>query len=500
MWTALIPGGKFFTSRSTRTPSSCCRNTPLPTMRPLASRRSTPADGGGKVTPGMYGRLHPVRIRELATIHTAQRRAGANTCGIVRKSCQKRAAKINRLNGSPRLDSAGPVSQYRAVVASLEPLRFLGPKEPSMKTVSIDRTRRLADEPRTGHNRWHPDIPPVIEVEEGEEVALETRDALDAYLTPSSTIADFSSIQTGAVHPLTGPVLIKGARPGDLLEVEFVDIVPQRWAFTAILPGLGFLRDVMTTPFLVHWDIASGWATSRQLPHVRIPDASFMGVSGVAPSRAQVEAWSRREAELGARGGMIFPPDTAGAVPATGVAASQGLRTLPPRENGGNFDVKQLSKGSRLLLPVAVEGALFSTGDGHFAQGDGEVCVTAIEMAATCVTRFRVHRGEAERRGIRWPRFQRSDYFVDPRFAAPQRFVATMGMPVDDQGVNHGENLNLACRNALLNMMGLLEERGYTREQAYIICSVAVDLRISNVVDVPNYVVSALLPEDIFQR
>jgi formamidase len=89
-----------------------------------------------------------------------------------------------------------------------------------MKTVSIDRTRRLADEPRTGHNRWHPDIPPVIEVEEGEEVALETRDALDAYLTPSSTIADFSSIQTGAVHPLTGPVLIKGARPGDLLEVS----------------------------------------------------------------------------------------------------------------------------------------------------------------------------------------------------------------------------------------------------------------------------------------
>ena len=368
-----------------------------------------------------------------------------------------------------------------------------------MKTVSIDRTRRLADEPSTGHNRWHHDIPPVIEVDEGEEVSLETRDALDAHLTPSSTIADFSSIQTGAIHPLTGPVLIKGARPGDLLEVEFVDIVPQPWAFTAIMPGLGFLRDVMTTPYLVHWDIANGWATSRQLARVRIPDASFMGVSGVAPSRAQVEAWARREAELGARGGMIFPPDSSGAVPATGVAASHGLRTLPPRENGGNFDVKQLSKGSKLFLPVAVEGALFSTGDGHFAQGDGEVCVTAIEMGATCVTRFRLHRGEAERRGIRWPRFQRSSYFVDPRFAAPERFVATMGMPVDEHGVNQGENLNLACRNALLNMMALLQERGYTREQAYIICSVAVDLRISNVVDVPNYVVSALLPEDIFQ-
>jgi formamidase len=368
-----------------------------------------------------------------------------------------------------------------------------------MKTVSIDRKRPLHAEPKTGHNRWHPDIPPAVEVDEGEEVALETRDALDGHLNAKSTEADFASLPVGAVHPLTGPVLVKGARPGDLLEVEFVDIVPERWAFTAIIPGLGFLRDVMTTPFLVHWDIADGWAASRQLPRVRVPGGSFMGVSGVAPSRAQVDAWARREAELLAKGGLVFPPDAGGAVPASGPAATHGLRTLPPRENGGNFDVKQLTKGSRLLLPVAVDGALFSTGDGHFAQGDGEVCVTAVEMAATCVVRFRVHRGEAEQKGIRWPRFQRSDYFVDPRFAAPQKFVATMGMPVDDQGVNQGENLTLACRNALLNMIGLLQERGYTREQAYCICSVAVDLRISNVVDVPNYVVSALLPEDIFQ-
>jgi formamidase len=368
-----------------------------------------------------------------------------------------------------------------------------------MKTVTIDRRKPLHEEPKTGHNRWHPDIPPVTEVEEGEEVALETRDALDGYLSAKSTESDFPGIPVGAIHPLTGPVFVKGARPGDLLEVDFTDIVAQSWAFTGIMPGLGFLRDVMTTPYLVHWDIADGWATSRQLRGIRILGASFMGVSGVAPSRQQVEAWARREADLMARGGVVFPPDTGGAVPASGPAATQGLRTLPPRENGGNFDVKQLSKGAKLLLPVAVEGALFSTGDGHFAQGDGEVCVTAIEMGATCVVRFRVHRGEAERRGIRWPRFQRTDYFIDPRWAAPQQFIATMGMPVDEQGVNQGENLTLACRSALLNMMALLQERGYTREQAYVICSVAVDLRISNVVDVPNYVVSALLPEAIFQ-
>jgi len=275
-----------------------------------------------------------------------------------------------------------------------------------MKTVGIDRTRPLHAEPKTGHNRWHPDIPPAVEVDEGEEVALETRDGIDGHLNAKSTEADFASLRVGAIHPLTGPVLVKGARAGDLLEVEFVDIVPQRWAFTAIIPGLGFLRDVMTTPFLVHWDIADGWATSRQLPRVRIPEGSFMGVSGVAPSHAQVDAWARREAELLARGGLVFPPDPGGAVPASGPAATHGLRTLPPRENGGNFDVKQLTKGSRLLLPVAVDGALFSTGDGHFAQGDGEVCVTAVEMGATCVVRFRVHRGEAERKGIRWPREQ----------------------------------------------------------------------------------------------
>jgi formamidase len=369
-----------------------------------------------------------------------------------------------------------------------------------MKTIAIDRSRPLRDEPKTGHNRWHPDIPPVIEVDENEEIALETRDGIDGYLTPKSTEADFPGLPVGAVHPLTGPVFVKGARPGDLLEVEFVDIVPQWWGFTAIMPGLGFLRDVMTTPFLAHWDIADGWATSRQLPRVRIPGAPFMGVSGVAPSREQLEAWTRREADLFARGGMVFPPGAEGAVPASGPVAADGLRTLPPRENGGNFDVKQLTKGARLLLPVTVEGALFSTGDGHFAQGDGEVCVTAVEMGATCVVRFRVHRNEAERRQIRWPRFQRSDYFIDPRWAAPRRFIATMGMPVDEQGVNQGENLNVACRNALLNMIGLLQERGFTREQAYVICSVAVDLRLSNVVDVPNYVVSALLPEDIFEE
>src|SRR5262249_15498199 len=152
--------------------------------------------------------------------------------------------------------------------------------------------------------------------------------------------------------------------------------------------------------------------------------------------------------------------------------------------------------GSRLLVPVNVEGALYSAGDGHFAQGDGEACITAIEMGATVAVRFRVHAGEASRKGIRLPRFAHPRYFLRPQWAVPHNFIATIGMPVRDDGTQEGEaHLSLAARNALLRMIELLQERGFSRQQAYVICSVAVDLRISNVVDLPNVTVAALLPE-----
>jgi formamidase len=366
-----------------------------------------------------------------------------------------------------------------------------------MQAIRIDRGKRLADEPHVGHNRYHPEIAPVVEIGEGEEVALETRDALDGQIRPSTTVADFPAIDAGVVHPLTGPVFVKGAQPGDMLEIEFTDIVSQPIAFSAIMPGLGFLRDVMTEPYLVHWKIAGGWATSEQIPNVRIPGAPFMGVSAVSPSAAKLAEWTAREQRVIDKGGFALPPDAAGAVP-TGPCGLAGLRTLPPRENGGNFDVKQMTAGSKLFLPVFMEGGLFSTGDGHFAQGDGEVCVTAVEMGATAVVRFKVHKGLALTRKFSSPVFSRQTYFADPRFAAPERFLGVMGMPINADGEIEAENLTLACRNAVLNMMELLQERGFTREQAYVICSVAVDLRISNVVDVPNYVVSALLPEVIF--
>src|SRR5580700_7282374 len=152
-----------------------------------------------------------------------------------------------------------------------------------MHAVRIDRTKPLAAEPNTGHNRYHPDIAPLLEVGEGEEVSLETRDGVDGQIT---TLADLAKLDAGRIHPLTGPVFVKGAEPGDMLEVEFVDILPQPTAFSAVVPGLGFLRDVMTTPFVVQWKIRDGFATAAELPGVRIPGASFMGISATAPCRA----------------------------------------------------------------------------------------------------------------------------------------------------------------------------------------------------------------------
>ncbi|MCP5155269.1 MAG: acetamidase/formamidase family protein [Ectothiorhodospiraceae bacterium] len=366
------------------------------------------------------------------------------------------------------------------------------------KAIRIDRARRLRDEASTGHNRWHPDIPPVLEVAPGETVTFETRDAADGQIRRGMTVADLERLDPKVAHPLTGPVHVAGARPGDLLEVEFVDIVAEPYGWTRIRPGAGFLRAHFPRNFIAHWDIADGFATSEQVPGVRIPDGSFMGTSGVAPSHEQLVAWTAREADLVRRGGIAFPPDPQDAIPATEPVASSGLRTLPPRENCGNLDAKQLTRGSRLFLPVNVDGALFSTGDAHFAQGDSECCITAIEMGATCTVRFHLHAGRARDERIRFPRFSHPGYFAAPEWAAPRNFTATVGMPIRDDGTQECEDLTLAARNALLQMIDLLEHRGFSREQAYVICSVAVDLRVANAVDLPNVAVSALLPEDIF--
>src|SRR5499426_4682203 len=198
-------------------------------------------------------------------------------------------------------------------------------------TIPIDRSKRLSEEPRTGHNRWHPDIPPVVRVDPGDTVVMETRDALDGAITPGTTGADLHRVDLNLVHPLTGPVFVNGAEPGDLLEVHIVEITPQPFGFTVILPGFGFLREHFTTPFLVKWSIDGTSAVSPDLPGVRIPAGAFMGVMGVAPSHASRVRMAAREDELLRRGGVVMTPLAQGAVPSTEPLASEGLRTSPPR-------------------------------------------------------------------------------------------------------------------------------------------------------------------------
>ena len=171
-----------------------------------------------------------------------------------------------------------------------------------MKSIEMDYSKRCWEEQEKVHNRWHPDIPPALEVEPEEEVYLQTRDALDGQITPESTLADVPGIDGGVVHPMTGPVYVKGAKPGDLLEIEIIDIVPGTFGFTGILPHFGFLSDLFTDPFLVKWSMDGKHAVSEQLPGVRIPEASFMGTIGVAPSRAAMEEWREREARAAEAG------------------------------------------------------------------------------------------------------------------------------------------------------------------------------------------------------
>jgi formamidase len=364
--------------------------------------------------------------------------------------------------------------------------------------IRVDWSKTLLEEPGTGHNRWHPDIPPVVRCEPGDEVVLETRDAFDGQMAPDVALGVVASPNLDVVHPLTGPVHVDGAEPGDVLAVEILDIEPDRYGYTVQVPGFGFLRDVFPEPFKVNWDIDGGWATSPDLPGVRIPGSPFMGTIGLTPGHELLAATTAREQALLERGGFVLPPSAASAVPSDPAIAAAALRTVPPREQAGNVDIKQLGKGAVLLIPVDTPGGLFSAGDAHFAQGDCETCGTAIEMRATLRVRFTVHKGEAAARNIHDLRFSREDYYLPPEFAAPRRFFATTGISVTKDGVNHSEDITLAARNALLNMIEHLTERGWTRQQAYAICSVAVDLKISQVVDAPNMLVSAFLPEAIF--
>lgn len=299
----------------------------------------------------------------------------------------------------------------------------------------------------TVHYEWNNALAPRLEVEPGDTVVFDTRDAADGFYTRSSTHADVIARGPFRGHPLTGPVRVRGARPGDTLVVDVVEVVPAAdFGWTAIRPGRGLLPEAeFGKPYLQIWDLTDG-RHARMGNGVAVPLAPFSGVMGTA----------------------LDEPG--------------GHSTMPPRKNGGNMDVKQLTAGSRLWLPIWVEGALFSVGDGHGAQGDGEVCVTAVEMQARVTLRLDLEQG----RRLPEPRFRTAGAL--PGGSGP--WYATTA---------HGPDLFANAQQAVRYMIDhLVETRGLSPEQAYILASVAVDLRISEVVDAPNWIVSALLPESIF--
>ncbi len=362
--------------------------------------------------------------------------------------------------------------------------------------VSVAREESIVVHPENSHNRIWPGLEPIATIDPGEEIELELRDGMDGQLSPSSNSSSLNAIDLDANHPLTGPIAVRGTRPGDVLVVTPRRIEPDRFGTTAVIPGFGVLGDLFAEPYLVRWRIEDGVARSPELPGIAIRGRPFLGCVAVAPSRQLFADAARREEALAGRGAVVLGPQARSAVPAQEPYASHALRTIPPRENGGNLDVAQVREGSRLLLPVHVPSALMSVGDVHFAQGEGEVCGTAIEVAATVTLEVSVRQAETLRWRSRFPAIE----YVQPAAPCERACVQTMGIPLTDEGENQSMDVTLAARRALLELIGWLEaERGLTREQGYVLASVAADLRVAEAVNVPNALVTCRLPLDVFE-
>ncbi|MEX2501360.1 MAG: acetamidase/formamidase family protein [Trueperaceae bacterium] len=300
------------------------------------------------------------------------------------------------------------------------------------------------------HHGWDRSIAPVAEVDPGSEVQLQVLDASGGQLHADATVQDVADLDFARVNPVTGPVHVRGAEPGDVLEVRILELGRCDWGWTALIPGFGLLADEFPEPELKIWSFDDAMREAVFRDDVRIPVRPFPGTIGVAP-------------------------------------AEPGLHSIvPPRACGGNMDVRHLVAGSTLYLPVQVEGALFSAGDTHAAQGDGEVCGTAIETSLDLTVRLDVRRDLR----IRQPQFDLPGPLGSEGDAAGFR-VAT--------GIH--EDLMEAARLAVRHMIEVLvEEHAFSETDAYMLCSVAVDLKIHELVDAPNWVVGAFLPKGIFRR
>jgi acetamidase/formamidase len=306
-------------------------------------------------------------------------------------------------------------------------------------TIHVDRDQN--------HLAWDPAIPPVATVPSGSVVAFDCLDASNGQLTAGSTTASLDTLVFEQVDQVTGPVAIDGAEPGDSLQIDVLDLVPADWGWTANIPGFGLLADDFPEPLYKVTAIPGATGMAEFWPGVNVPLAPFCGEMGVAP-------------------------------------LSGPLSTIPPDIHGGNMDTRHLVVGSSLFLPVFVPGANFSIGDGHATQGDGEVCGTAIETPMQALVRLTV----------------RKDVHVTaPEFLAAPDPNATLrnGPRYATDGV--GPDLMVAARDAVRRMIDWLgREHGLSPIEAYLLSSVAIDLRISEIVDMPNVIVTAYCPLGLF--
>nr|XP_010907399.1 uncharacterized protein LOC105034073 isoform X2 [Elaeis guineensis] len=412
----------------------------------------------------------------------------------------------------------------------------MAPKTPRL-VVPIDMKKKPWEQKLPLHNRWHPHIPPVADVEEGELFRVEMVDANGGQVGDNDSAADIKFASPGGAHYLSGPLRVldaKGvpAKPGDLLAVEICNLGPlpgDEWGYTASFDrenGGGFLTDHFPCATKAIWYFEGIYAYSPHIPGVRFPGLAHPGVVGTAPSPELLSIWSEREKKLAEDGPgsltlcqvvhkrpLVSLPTAKNCLlglieegtPEWERIANEAARTVPGRENGGNCDIKNLSRGSKVYLPVFVDGANLSTGDMHFSQGDGEVSFCgAIEMSGFLELKCEIIRG-----GMREyltpmgptplhvsPIFEIGP--VEPRFS---EWLVFEGISVDEAGRQHYLDATVAYKRAVLNAIDYLSNFGYSKEQVYLLLSCCpCEGRISGIVDSPNAVATLAIPTAIFDQ
>ncbi len=362
------------------------------------------------------------------------------------------------------------------------------------------------------HNRWHPDIPMVAMVKPGDEFRVECIDWTGGQISNDDDATDIKEVDLTRVHYLSGPIGVEGAEPGDLMVVDILDVgtlAESEWGFTGLFAkenGGGFLDNHYPNARKACWDFHGIKTSSRHIPGVEFVGICHPGLIGCLPSKELLDTWNKREKELFDTDPERTPPlcalphaETAHMGRMTGEAAKQaaleGARTVPPREHGGNCDIKNLTRGSKVYFPVYVKGGGLSMGDLHFSQGDGEITFCgAIEMAGYLDIRVSLIKNGVEKYGVLNPIFQTSP--MEPNY---NEHLVFEGISVDEKGNQFYLDAHVAYRMACLNAIEYMKKFGYTGEQAYAILGTApVEGRISGIVDIPNACATLYLPTQIF--